>query len=87
VDPGVEAAVGVTEVLGRVSARLLIALIRIYQVVVTPLIGPRCRFEPSCSRYMIASVERHGIARGGWLGLRRLVRCHPLCEGGFDPVP
>ena len=83
----VEFAVGGARVLGRVPAQLLIGLIRIYQIVIAPLIGPRCRFEPSCSRYIIASIERHGIVRGAWLGLCRLGRCHPLCEGGFDPVP
>ena len=64
-----------------------IFLIRIYQWTVSPLLGPRCRFYPSCSRYMLEAIERFGVLRGGWLGLARLGRCHPWHEGGFDPVP
>lgn len=66
---------------------LLIGSIRIYQLVLSPLLGPRCRFHPSCSHYAIEAIERHGAARGGWLALRRLARCHPLNAGGYDPVP
>ena len=64
-----------------------IFLIRIYQWTVSPLLGPRCRFYPSCSRYMLEAIERFGVLRGGWLGLARLGRCHPWHEGGLDPVP
>lgn len=66
---------------------LLTGPIRAYQRVVSPLLGPRCRFHPSCSSYAIEAIERHGPLRGSWLAGRRLVRCHPLNEGGFDPVP
>ena len=66
---------------------LLTGLIRIYQRLLSPLLGPRCRFYPSCSHYAIEAIERHGAARGSWLAARRITRCHPLNEGGFDPVP
>jgi putative membrane protein insertion efficiency factor len=66
---------------------LLIAPIRAYQKVLSPLLGPRCRFHPSCSSYAIEAIETHGAARGSWLAARRIARCHPLNEGGIDPVP
>jgi putative membrane protein insertion efficiency factor len=62
-------------------------LIRGYQLLVSPLLGPRCRFHPSCSHYALEAIETHGPARGSWLALRRLLRCHPLHPGGYDPVP
>lgn len=65
---------------------LIILLLRFYKRFVSPLLPSACRFYPTCSEYMIAAVERHGAVRGVWLGLRRLVRCHPFHEGGFDPV-
>ncbi len=62
-------------------------LLRVYQLGLSPLLGPRCRFHPSCSHYMHEAVAVHGALRGVWLGLRRLARCHPLHPGGYDPVP
>jgi len=62
-------------------------IIRGYQLVISPMLGPRCRFYPSCSCYAHTAIERYGIARGGWLGIRRLLRCHPFNAGGYDPVP
>src|SRR5690606_7986136 len=67
--------------------RLLIALLRGYKRVISPLLGPRCRFVPSCSEYAMEAIARFGALRGGWLALRRIGRCHPLHPGGFDPVP
>jgi putative membrane protein insertion efficiency factor len=62
-------------------------LIRAYQLVLSPLIGPSCRFYPSCSQYGIEALDTHGALRGTWLTLKRISRCHPWHEGGFDPVP
>ena len=66
---------------------ILHALIRGYQLIVSPWLGPRCRFHPSCSNYALEALERHGAWRGSGLALKRLGRCHPLNPGGFDPVP
>lgn len=66
---------------------LMMWLIRSYQWTLSPLLGRACRFYPSCSEYTYQAVDRFGVARGGWLGFRRLLRCHPFCEGGYDPVP
>lgn len=62
-------------------------LIRGYQRVISPALPASCRFTPSCSQYVLEAVSRYGVLRGGWLGLRRLARCHPFHPGGFDPVP
>ena len=67
--------------------KLLMWIIRGYQLGVSPMLGPRCRFYPSCSCYAHTAIERYGVLRGGWLGLKRLLRCHPFREGGYDPVP
>lgn len=68
--------------------RTLIAfLIRIYQWTLSPLLGNACRFHPSCSEYTLQAVKRFGVLRGGWMGIRRIVRCNPFVEGGYDPVP
>ena len=69
------------------TARLLIILIRAYQVVLSPFLGGACRFVPSCSAYAIEAIAVHGARRGSVLALRRLSRCHPLGRAGFDPVP
>lgn len=67
--------------------RVAIQLIRIYQQAISPWLRPACRFQPSCSHYTAEAIESHGVARGIWLGARRLVRCHPLGGHGYDPVP
>ena len=67
--------------------RLLIALIRGYQVAISPWLGRNCRFHPTCSQYTLEAIERHGALKGLWLGLRRVLRCHPFHPGGHDPVP
>ncbi|MFC3293425.1 membrane protein insertion efficiency factor YidD [Modicisalibacter luteus] len=73
--------------LRRVASALLIGLIRLYQYALSPLLGPRCRFWPSCSHYAIEAVREHGPARGGWLSLKRILKCHPWHPGGIDLVP
>jgi uncharacterized protein len=70
-----------------VPRRLLAALIRVYQLTLSPLLPASCRFHPSCSQFTLEAVRKYGAARGGWLGVRRLARCHPWNPGGFDPVP
>lgn len=66
---------------------LLRGLIRLYQLTVSPLLPPRCRYLPSCSDYALEALSSHGMARGLWLALRRLARCHPWGGSGYDPVP
>jgi putative membrane protein insertion efficiency factor len=62
-------------------------LIRIYQLTISRVLPSSCRFYPSCSEYTRQAIERYGLVRGGWLGVRRLARCHPFNPGGYDPVP
>lgn len=66
---------------------LLVGLIRGYRVLISPLIPPTCRFYPTCSQYALQAVERFGPLLGGWLAIRRVLRCHPFHPGGYDPVP
>ena len=68
-------------------SRLIIKLIRFYQYCLSPYFGQQCRFAPTCSHYAGEAVERHGVLKGGWLGLRRVARCNPWHPGGHDPVP
>ena len=73
--------------LSRALGLPLIALIRIYQWVISPAIGPRCRFTPSCSHYAVEALKKHGLFKGLWLSIRRISRCHPWGGHGIDPVP
>ncbi|QWA11277.1 membrane protein insertion efficiency factor YidD [Sodalis ligni] len=66
---------------------LLIGLIRLYQLYISPLLGPHCRFQPTCSQYGIEAIRRFGMLKGSWLTLKRVLKCHPLNPGGDDPVP
>ena len=68
-------------------ARVLDTLLRFYQAGISPYLGPHCRFQPTCSSYAREAIATHGAARGSWLALRRIARCHPLRAGGYDPVP
>ena len=72
---------------GRVAQRLALALLRLYKLSISPLFAGSCRFVPSCSDYARDAILEHGAARGCWLALRRLSRCHPLGSSGLDPVP
>lgn len=67
--------------------RLAIGLVRLYQVLLSPLLGPNCRYYPTCSHYAIGAIQRFGLGRGGWLALARILRCHPFQPGGYDPLP
>lgn len=66
---------------------ILIGIIQLYRWFVSPMLGPNCRFYPTCSCYAQESIRRHGALRGSWLGVRRILRCHPWHPGGYDPVP
>ena len=70
-----------------VPARLLMLPIALYRRFISPLLGPRCRFAPSCSEYALTALSEHGAARGLWLAVARIARCHPFNPGGYDPVP
>jgi hypothetical protein len=67
--------------------RLLVLLVRAYRLLLKPWLGNACRFEPTCSAYALTALERHGALGGSWLAAGRLMRCHPWCDGGCDPVP
>ncbi len=67
--------------------RAAVGLIVFYQRALSPLLGNACRYDPSCSQYTREAIERYGVWRGVWLGIKRISRCHPLHQGGFDPVP
>lgn len=69
------------------AARALHVVIRAYQLLLSPVLGPRCRHLPTCSDYALEAVSQHGPWRGAWLAIRRLARCHPLGTSGYDPVP
>ena len=69
------------------AATLLRALVLAYRWTLSPILGPRCRFLPTCSQYALDALARHGAAAGGWLVVRRLARCHPWGGSGYDPVP
>ncbi len=67
--------------------RVLVAIVRGYRLLLSPWIGSQCRFEPTCSGYALQALEQHGAVGGSYLAARRILRCHPWCAGGFDPVP
>ena len=69
------------------AARLLRGLVRAFQLVVSPVIAPRCRHLPTCSAYAVEAITEHGALRGGWLSVKRVLRCHPWGTSGLDPVP
>ncbi|MCM3113436.1 membrane protein insertion efficiency factor YidD [Lederbergia lenta] len=68
-------------------AKIFLTFIRFYQVVISPLKPPSCRFYPTCSQYGLEAIQRFGAIRGGWLTVKRIVKCHPFHPGGFDPIP
>ncbi|MEY2342775.1 membrane protein insertion efficiency factor YidD [Acidithiobacillus sp. IBUN Pt1247-S3] len=71
----------------RMLRRAVILLIHGYQLVLSPFLGQNCRYHPTCSHYTCEAIERYGVLRGGWMGIKRIARCHPFHPGGYDPVP
>jgi putative membrane protein insertion efficiency factor len=71
----------------KILALPLILLIKIYQLIISPILPPSCRFTPTCSHYSLEALKKHGLAKGGWLSLKRIMRCHPWGGSGYDPVP
>ena len=68
-------------------SQLLILIVKIYQYTISPMLGPRCRFTPTCSQFAVEAIVKHGSFKGGWLAIKRVSRCHPRNPGGYDPVP
>ncbi len=66
---------------------IFIGLIKFYQLFISSYTQPRCRFTPSCSEYTIEVLKKYGVFKGSWLALKRILRCHPFCKGGYDPIP
>ena len=83
-DYGLRAA---TSRLSNTLARVMMGLVRLYQVLLSPFLGGQCRFHPTCSNYALHALESHGPLAGAWLALKRLLKCHPFHPGGFDPPP
>jgi putative membrane protein insertion efficiency factor len=71
----------------RILSLPFMLLIRIYQLIISPVLGPKCRFTPTCSNYMLDALKKYGPFKGGWLGVKRIARCHPWGGHGYDPVP
>jgi putative membrane protein insertion efficiency factor len=82
-----KAFIDMLEKLNNISKLVMMVLIRGYQLIVSPVLGPACRFYPSCSQYASLAINRYGVVKGSYMAIRRLLRCHPFHPGGFDPVP
>jgi len=72
--------------MGKVGQTILMSIIRFYQKWISPLLGPSCRFQPTCSHYALEALHEHGTLKGSWLSAKRLCKCHPFHAGGYDPV-
>lgn len=73
--------------MSRALAKPLIALVKLYRLAISPWLGMNCRFQPTCSQYAIEALQLHGVLKGGWLAIKRIGRCHPWGDSGYDPVP
>ena len=71
----------------RIFSLLLIIPIKIYQIIISPLLGPSCRFTPTCSQYAVEAIQKYGPLKGSWLSFKRIIKCHPWGGSGYDPVP
>ena len=71
----------------RIFSLLLIIPIKIYQIIISPLLGPSCRFTPTCSEYAVEAIQKYGPFKGSWLSFKRTIRCHPWGGSGYDPLP
>ncbi|MBR9975694.1 MAG: membrane protein insertion efficiency factor YidD [Bacteroidetes bacterium] len=71
----------------RALTLFLVFLIKVYKIMISPVLPPSCRFYPTCSTYAMEAIQKHGPFRGSWLGIKRISRCHPWNDGGYDPVP
>ena len=75
------------KIINAIVGKPLLLLIKAYRYLISPLLASHCRFHPSCSEYALEAIELHGAIKGGWLTIKRLLRCHPFAQGGLDPVP
>lgn len=73
--------------LSKIIKKIFIFPVRLYQAIISPWLPNACRFHPTCSQYMIEAIQKHGVLKGGWLGIKRISRCHPWGKSGNDPVP
>lgn len=73
--------------MGKIAAKLLIALVRFYQGAISPMFPAACRYQPTCSQYAVEALKKHGALKGSWLAAKRIARCHPWGGSGYDPVP
>jgi uncharacterized protein len=71
----------------RILSLPFIAIIKLYQLIISPFIGPKCRFVPTCSHYAVEALKKHGVIKGSWLAIKRIFKCHPWGGHGYDPVP
>jgi putative membrane protein insertion efficiency factor len=71
----------------QILSLLFILLIRIYQKLISPMLGPKCRYTPTCSEYTVQALKKHGLFKGGWMAIKRISSCHPWGGSGYDPVP
>lgn len=77
----------IKKIINSILIRILIFLIKFYQKYISTLLGPNCRFYPTCSQYTLEALQTYGILKGGYLSIKRILRCHPFSKGGYDPVP
>ncbi|MFZ9847144.1 MAG: membrane protein insertion efficiency factor YidD [Flavobacteriales bacterium] len=75
------------KLLRKIVIKILVGMVRLYQGMISPYLGAKCRYEPTCSQYAVEALNKHGVLKGGWLSTKRICSCHPWGGKGFDPVP